>query len=278
MGTEVQKMILDVLDDPSKITVLGCPTFRYGEVCSFIKDLDFETAQAVGVIMKRKWENFFKKIVSTKNDYKIDDIAIDSKSDFFVQIAEGPIYIFPEMDMAFTHQGNKIKCKVRISITVCLDPHHSKVWIRFSYNDDENEVHLPIDKMNAFFSGSEEISSILIPVIKKDIYQAALYAMDINSPLNTIHSINLKCISISKEISHPEYAPIKLDNFEKFDFEHINSSIKSFCFKNNDEEIKKEKKTSIICFVKESTKDRSMSYLLCKEFSKLLVEFIALKI
>lgn len=260
----------NIITESSHEDDTGYPTFRYGEICKSFQGLNSKKAKAIGVILEDRWKDSFERLMEKPGKVGFVKLTYSEGAEFFEQMAEGPIYIFPELDAIITDGIRNFYSKVRSSITVCLNPNHSKIWLRFSYFDPNNSFESDQGALVSFFSVAEEVCKNLAVILKNDIYKISLEFLAINANLETIHKISIYVISRDR-ISNMSI-PIP-DNAKKFDANRINGSIEGFCLKFGGKE-----STEIICLIEEKLKKGSRSFACTKDFSKTLVELLALRL
>lgn len=291
-------------DKTIKHTKFGCPTLRYGVVCDAIEeDLDFDSAKLVRILLKKKWSNYFSSISENPTNFGLHELKRLEDAEFHEELGEGPIILFPEYEGVFLKDNRSYTAVIRSSITICVEPNHSKVWTRLCYKPSEDEPPLDANTVRSFLFGATFICKSLTPALK-DLYKDALDEIGFPEPLKAIHEILIEVISTNRrfdkflpdeDISQKEISndgclracdlindmglfydwmnKDYMDNFNMIYADQRSTSTKGIIFQYNTAQ-----KSSFVCVINEGIKPFLKNFNKTKEFGKKLIRLIAISI
>jgi len=147
----------------------GSPTFRLGAICNKLLKLDVDTAKLIRILIKKYWIKEFNNIINTSSKLGLEEIVPPREFEYYEEISEGVILLFPE----FVAHSKEYALSIRPSVTTCIKPNRSKIWVRISYIPAEEKGHLSNDELNQFFNISGIVAKELIPIIL-NIYTQAI--------------------------------------------------------------------------------------------------------
>lgn len=180
----------------------GCPTFRQGVVFSRISNITKKNFEEICSGLLQKF-NFIKHEVSHKPvDFGFNEVINDLSLPNLLEMtagqdvstdpfSEGPAVMLPEFSGLMI--GNQF-VSIRCSISPCVSPHHSKIWVRISYLGDKTTF----EENRMFFENARFVSNKLINSLQK-IYGETLNQQGISENLKREHSIIIKTISKNLE-------------------------------------------------------------------------------
>ena len=175
-------------EDILKAQLYGCPVFRVGYIFNFIKGMDKNMAEKIAQHIKIQYK-YIKSDILNSHRLGLFDTSCGTKKPF-LEDREGRIIVFPEFD---SHLANGHKIKIRISITICSPPHHSKIWVRIS-SADENQAVASVNYLETFFGESERISAKLIKLFKS-YYQKSLEINQFPISLKKLYEVRIETAS-----------------------------------------------------------------------------------
>ncbi len=172
----------------------GYPTFRFCAVCDRINSLEYDHADSVRITLKNNWDLIKTKLEKDSNKYgliKVHRIITDLKEDYY----EGPAIMFPELEAELE---NNIRVMIRASVTVCVKPHHSKLWVRVSYI--KNPVHkLKLGEVREFYQKAESVTRLIAGELL-ELYKVSLAQNGITELLVEAHEICIETMSKDLEV------------------------------------------------------------------------------
>lgn len=164
----------------------GCPTFRYCDICHLMDGMSFEQADVVRAALGGKWCGIFTELMRDPDGFRLGTIQnVSSKP--FEDSREGPAIRFPEINCTFS-EGTRVI--IASSITVCVPPNHSKIWIRIS-NLNEDAVSLNESDLNLFFTKAKDVSQRVASLLF-DAYRSAIEEQNVPISLATEHKITIE--------------------------------------------------------------------------------------
>lgn len=182
--------VVEVSTIESKEVRYGFPTLRYCKVCELIDHMDFDQADRVRASLGDDWHKIFEIIKSNSKEYGFSEIK-SNEDDPSQDYHEGPSIVLPEFEARLS-----FSVKVRASITVCVPPHHSKLWTRISYMDEDDGISFSEDKLNEFYNKAafacEKFAGLLLDEYKKALEKNSV---EVNDKLVPVHEIQIETTS-----------------------------------------------------------------------------------
>jgi hypothetical protein len=168
--------------------IYGGPTYRFCRVCDILTDLNYDEAESVRAKLLSSSDQVIKKIAGKPNNYGFSHVNASGET-AFQYFYEGPAVMYPEFGAKFADD-----LKVRGSVTVCVPPHHSKIWVRISMNDEKIKEGINDTQIAEFFSKSNEAAERFSGLLMGE-YALALKECGIAETLEAIHKIKIETSS-----------------------------------------------------------------------------------
>lgn len=166
----------------------GCPVYRSGKLYKKLEHLDTWQADLVAQHLANAWHDIKNMINNRSNDLRLTNIEFLSEN-AFKDRREGPAVIFPEFESTLSETG--VRVIIRVSVTVCVPPHHSKIWVRISCIGG---LKMQENEMDAFFNEADN-TSLRISDLFKNVYQSNLHEYDRSINLEPKYRIVIKMSS-----------------------------------------------------------------------------------
>jgi hypothetical protein len=163
------------------------PTYRLGQIYSLLRRVGTERAEMVGDTLKDNWTNMFKELSDPESSFGLSGVAISSTSEKTPIIFkdDGVVVLFPEISARISAD---ILILLRPSVTVCIPPNRSKIWVRISYLGKEV---LGDAELERFFTKSQELS-VKIANYFLNYYKSSLKQNSVKANLEKQHEIKIE--------------------------------------------------------------------------------------
>jgi hypothetical protein len=163
------------------------PTYRLGQIYSLLRNVGAKRAEMVGETLKDSWNNILGDFSDYGSSLGLTEIAISSTSDKLPIVFkdDGVVVLFPEI---LAHISTDVQILLRPSVTVCIPPSHSKIWIRISYIGERT---LNDDDLERFFIRAQELSMKMANYFLK-CYKSSLKQSSVKTNLEKLHEIKIE--------------------------------------------------------------------------------------
>ena len=168
----------------------GHPTFRFCMVCNRFKSMEYGEADKVRASVGKEWDTIKANLMSATSEFALNHIQVkDTKEKPDEDYFEGPAVKFPEF---VAELPCNMIAKIGTSITVCVKPHHSKIWVRFSH--EGNGMKNSLMDLGRFYSEARVASKLIAQELLSK-YQECLRNHDMNESLEKAHEISIETMS-----------------------------------------------------------------------------------
>jgi hypothetical protein len=151
--------------------------------------MEYEDADKVRVSLENKWNSIRTELESDPQKFGLSKIDRSTINDPVEDYYEGPAIMFPELEARLE---NNAKVLIRTSVTVCVKPHHSKIWVRSSYINGGNKVELA--DVYDFYQKAKSASRLIANELLNS-YRHSLTQNNLNESLVKAHEICIETMS-----------------------------------------------------------------------------------
>lgn len=277
------------------------PTYRLGQIYNLLRSVGSERAEMVGESLKDYWSNILTDFSDTESSFGLTGIVISSTSEKLPIVfkEDGIVVLFPEISASMPED---IQILLRPSVTVCVPPNHSKIWVRISYIGKEA---LGDDELECFFVKAQELGAKIAKYFL-EYYKYSLEHNSVNTKLKKEHEIKIETAAGNiKKTAHllksPDFKLMDLFNndateelqgaFRRIFGHNINSLEELSALSSNNQWFKINKSCGVdllglgskqhdldsskyICTMYNSAESNIKPYIITKESSKLLLHQI----
>lgn len=154
------------------------PTYRLCQVYGILSELSFDQSNSVRQTFIRNYSNKCKENGETSSsDYCSEELSS----------CEGPLIAIPEFEHV---EERKPNLAIRVSCTVCIAPHHSKIWVRISQDKArcKKEEQFDVCDLHKFFEDANRLSLKYAEIFALH-YSDSLAEHGILDQLTPVHNI-----------------------------------------------------------------------------------------
>ena len=178
--------------NPSDGSCYGWPVFRYGIICMPIEGISFEQAESIRQELLTKWGSIVAKLTVNPEASGFGKVTC-LKQDPESETREGPAALYPPISVTF----KDIEGQARTSITVCVSPRHSKIWLRLSFMGSNGNApsssQLSQAEVEHFFNCAEDTAKKAVRIYI-DTYNEVLQRRT-SKTLLKVHTFRFKTIA-----------------------------------------------------------------------------------
>jgi hypothetical protein len=177
----------------ARLDAYNYPTYRYCSVCEIVNFMNLKQADQVRSNLEGSWSDIIGRLMAAPPDYGFSEINYDGSkpmSDFH----EGPAVAFPEFDAKLSY-----KVKVKPIATVCVPPHHSKLWARISYETRDSNSSFDEEGLDRFYAKAAFACEKIADLLAKE-YMKALKKVKLKGELVPTHEIRIETTSSNLDV------------------------------------------------------------------------------
>lgn len=177
-----------VLSLEGRLAAYNYPTYRYCRVCEIIDFMDFRQADRIRNHLGEAWGDMVCRIKKNPRSFGFSEVYFNETKPL-PDYHEGPAESFPEFKARLSFD-----VIVKAIATVCVPPHHSKLWIRVSSVDGDSGASFNEEQLDRFYSKASIVCERMAELLS-DEYRRALAKEDLEDKLIQEHEISIETAS-----------------------------------------------------------------------------------